>query len=66
MHQTQTNKSLMFLHILTHSLVSVLLNRPIATWNLFVLYNDQKRKKRQTNASYRLTVRGFVDVSAFS
>ena len=25
------------------------LNRPTATWNLFVLYNDQKRKKTDTH-----------------
>ena len=41
-----------------------LLHRPMATWNLFVLYNDQERKKdrytRNLPASYLLTVRGFV------
>ena len=27
----------------------LLLNRPTATWNLFVLYNDRKRKKTDTH-----------------
>ena len=40
-------------------------HRPTVTWNLFVLYNDQERKKRPIHiryllASYRLTVRGFL------
>ena len=30
-------------------LCDLLLNRPTATWNLFVLYNDQKRKKTDTH-----------------
>ena len=39
----------------------LLLNRRMATWNLFVLYNDQKRKKTDdVPASYRLTVRRSV------
>ena len=47
-------------------LCDLLLNRPMATWNLFVLYNDQKRKRPiHIPASYRLTVRGFVRVKAF-
>ena len=32
-------------------LCDLLLNRPTATWNLFVLYNDQKRKKTDTHTS---------------
>ena len=36
-------------------------NRRTTTWNLFILYNDQKRKKKNDKfALYRLTVRGFV------
>ena len=31
-------------HILTSSVIHVLLNRRTATWNLFVLYNEQKGK----------------------
>ena len=46
-------------------LCDLLLNRSTATWNLFVLYNDQKRKKIHIPASYRLTVRRFVLVWAF-
>ena len=30
-------------------LCDLLLNRPKATWNLFVLYNDQKRKTTDTH-----------------
>ena len=30
-------------------LCDLLLNRPTTTWNLFVLYNDQKRKKTDTH-----------------
>ena len=30
-------------------IADLLLNRPTATWNLFVLYNDQKRKKTDTH-----------------
>ena len=30
-------------------LCDLLLNRPTATWNLFFLYNDQKRKKTDTH-----------------
>ena len=37
-------------------LCNLLLNRPTATWNLFVLYNDQKRKRPiHIPASNRLT-----------
>ena len=58
-----TSVSLMFLpHF--DVLCDLLLNRHTATGNLFVLYNDQKRKKTDrymhVPASYRLTVRGFV------
>ena len=31
-------------------LCDLLLNKPTAAWNLFVLYNDQKRKKTDTHA----------------
>ena len=47
-HEPQANVSLMFLpHF--DVLCDLLLNRPTATWNLFVLYNDQKRKKTDTH-----------------
>ena len=43
-HEPQVSVSLMFLpHF--DVLCDLLLNRPTTTWNLFVLYNDQKRKK---------------------
>ena len=43
-HKPQANASLMFLpHF--DVICDLLLNRPTATWNLFFLYNDQKRKK---------------------
>ena len=47
-HEPQASVSLMFL---PHCdvLYNLLLNRPTATWNLFVLYNDQKRKKTDTH-----------------
>ena len=47
-HEPQASVSLMFL---PHFDVccDLLLNRPTATWNLFVLYNDQKRKKTDTH-----------------
>ena len=46
-HEPQASVSVMFL---THFDVfcDLLLNRPTATWNPFVLYNDQKRKKTDT------------------
>ena len=48
-HEPQASLWLMFLpHF--DVLCDLLLNRPTATWNLFVLYNDQKRKKTDTNA----------------
>ena len=42
------NKEVMFL---SHFDVfcDILLNRPTATWNLFVLYNDQQRKETNTD-----------------
>ena len=43
----------------------VLLNRPTATWNLVVLYNEQKSKK-YILASYRLTVRGLLPAWALT
>ena len=47
-HEPQASVSLMFLpHF--DVLCDLLLNRPTATWNLFVLYNDQKRKKTDTH-----------------
>ena len=43
-HEPQASVSLLFLpHF--DVLCDLLLNRPTETWNLFVLYNDQKRKK---------------------
>ena len=43
-HEPQVSVSLMFLpHF--DVLCDLLLNRPTTTWNLFVLYSDQKRKK---------------------
>ena len=45
-----------YYHYLYTDMTAVLL-----TWNLFVLYNDQKRKRPiHIHASYRLTVRRFV------
>ena len=47
-HEPQASVSLMFLpHF--DVLCDPLLNRPKATWNLFVLYNDQKRKTTDTH-----------------
>ena len=47
-HEPQASVSVMFLpHF--DVLCDLLLNRPTATWNLFVLYNDQKRKKTDTH-----------------
>ena len=47
-HEPQASVSLMFLpHF--DVLCDLLLSRPTATWNLFVLYNDQKRKKTDTH-----------------
>ena len=55
-YEVQTSVSLMLLphfDVLCH----LLLNRPMATWNLFVLYNDQKIKRWiHIPASNRLTV----------
>ena len=45
-NELQASVSVMFLpHF--DVLCDLLLHRPTATWNLFVLYNDQKRKKDQ-------------------
>ena len=54
-HEPQASVSLLFLpHF--DVLCDLLLNRPTATWNLFVLYNDQKRKRPiHIPASNRLT-----------
>ena len=47
-HEPQASVSLLFLpHF--DVLCDLLLNRPTATWNLFVLYNDQKRKETDTH-----------------
>ena len=43
-HEPQASVSLM---LLPHFTSSVIMNK--ATWNLFVLYNDQKRKKTDTH-----------------
>ena len=59
-HWPQAIVSLMFL-LHFDVLCDLLLNRHTVKWNLFVLYNDQKRKKdTDTPASYRLTVQRFV------
>ena len=54
-HEPQASVSLLFLpHF--DVLCDLLLNRPTATWNLFVLCNDQKRKRPiHIPASNRLT-----------
>ena len=58
--QPQASVSLMFLPLF-NVFCDLLLNRPTATWNLFVLYNEEGRKNNvYTLASYCLTVRGFV------
>ena len=46
-----SNRSQMFWMFLPHFdvLCYLLLNRPKATWNLFVSYNDQRRKKTDTH-----------------
>ena len=66
-HEPQVSVSLMFLpHF--DVICDLLLNKPAAKWNLFVLYNDQKRiriRRIHIPASYRLTVRGFMLVQAF-
>ena len=43
-HEPQASVSLLFLPHFDF-LCDLLLNIPTATWNLFVLYNDQKRKR---------------------
>ena len=45
-HEPQASVSLMFLPNFD-VLCDLLLNRPTAKWNLFVLYSDQKRKKTE-------------------
>ena len=47
-HELQTRVSLMFL-LHFDVFCDILLNRPTATWNLFVLYNDQQRKETNTD-----------------
>ena len=47
-HEPQASVSLVFLpHF--DVLCDLLLNRRTVTWNLFALYNDQKRKKTDTH-----------------
>ena len=47
-HELQASVSLMFIpHF--DVFCDLLLNRPMATWNLFGLYNDQKGKKTDTH-----------------
>ena len=59
-HEPQASVSQLFLPRFD-VLCDLLLNRPTATWNLFVLYNDQKRKRpTHIPASNRLTFWGFV------
>ena len=59
-HEPHASVSLLFLpHF--DVFCDLLLNRPTATWNLSVLYNDQKRKRPiHIPASNRLTFWGFV------
>ena len=45
-HEPQASVSLMFLPHFDDLICDLLLNRPTAAWNLFVLYNDQKRSER--------------------
>ena len=48
-HEPQASSSLISLpHF--DVFFDLLLNTPTATWNLFVLYNDQKRKKTDTHS----------------
>ena len=63
-HEPQASVSLMFLPYFD-VLCDVLPNRPTATWNLCVLYNDQKEKKRPIQNLPRWSVRGFGLVKAF-
>ena len=57
-HEPHASMSLMFL-LHFDVFCDLLLNRHAATWNLFVLYNVERRKS-DILTSYRLTVRGFV------
>ena len=55
-HEPQTSVSLMFLLHFDFS-CGLLLNRLIVAWNLFVLYNEERRKNDiYILASYRLAV----------
>ena len=47
-HEPQASVSLVFLTYF-EVFCDLLPNRPTATWNLFVLYDDQKRKKTDTH-----------------
>ena len=62
-HEPQASVSLMFLAHFDVQLCDLLLNGPMATKNLFVLYNDQKGKKKKPihiPALYHMTVLRFV------
>ena len=48
-NEPQASVSQMFLAHFDVQWCDLLLNRPMATKNLFVLYNDQKRKKTNTH-----------------
>ena len=65
MHETQTTKSLMFLpHF--DAFFDLSITEQTHCNMESVCFIEWSEKKRQTNASYRLTVRGFVDVSALA
>ena len=59
-HELQMSVSLMFvLHF--DFFCDLLLNRPIVAWNLFVLYNEERRKNDiHILALYRLAFCGLV------
>ena len=61
-HEPQASVSLQMFLPHFDIFCDLLLNRPTATWNLFVFYNNQKRKKTDTQTCLvpLLTVRGFV------
>ena len=55
-HEPQASVSLLFLpHF--DVLCDLLLNRPTETWNLLVLYNDQKRKRTGSNVLFSFHTR---------
>ena len=61
-HEPQASVSLMFSAHFDVQLGDLLLNGPMTTKNLFVLYNDQKGKKKPIHipALYHMTVLRFV------